>query len=93
MIGDLRVDYFGAERPESAKGPFLVGFDEPRVARDISGEDRREPAFDASWPAGLHDASLVADDPTPTSGMRALSKKGRALAPSVRRLRPLRFLR
>src|SRR5215468_4294283 len=25
MIGDLRVDYFGAERPESAKCPFLVG--------------------------------------------------------------------
>ena len=60
MLGDLRVDDFGAERLEPAEGPFLVAFDQARVAGDIGREDRREPTFDASWPFRLHGASPVA---------------------------------
>ena len=50
MLGDLRIDDFGAQRLEPAEGAFLVGFDQARVARDIGREDRREPTFDASSP-------------------------------------------
>ena len=66
MAGDLRIDHLGAERLEPAERAFLVGLDQPRVAGDIGREDRREPTFDASWPCGLHGASPVADNPTPT---------------------------
>src|SRR6516225_1966023 len=73
MVGDLRIDDFGAQHPEPAQGPFLVGLDQARVAGDIGRDERREPTFDASWPCGLHGASSVADDPTRTGARRALS--------------------
>src|SRR5437870_13513205 len=50
MTGDLRVDHLGAERLEPAEGPFLIGFDQARVAGHIGREDRREPTFDARLP-------------------------------------------
>jgi hypothetical protein len=37
--------------------PFFVLLDQTRVARDIGGEDRREPTFDAGWPCGLRGVS------------------------------------
>ena len=43
MAGDLRVDDFGAQRLESAKRALLVGLDQPRIARDIGRENRRQP--------------------------------------------------
>jgi hypothetical protein len=76
MLCDLSVDDFGPECLEPAEGPFLVGFDQARMAGDVGREDRREPTFDASLPCGLHRTSLVADDPTPTSAPRTLSKEG-----------------
>ena len=48
MEGDLRVDQPAAQRLEPGECAFLVGFDEPRIAGDIGGEDRRQPAFDAT---------------------------------------------
>ena len=66
-----------AERLEPAERAFLVGSDQPRIAGHIGREDRREPTFDASWPCGLHGASSVADDPTPTSAWRALSNEAK----------------
>jgi hypothetical protein len=50
MAVDLWIDHFGAERLEPAESPFLVGFDQARIAGDIGREDRREPTFDATSP-------------------------------------------
>jgi hypothetical protein len=75
VAGDLRIDNLGAERLEPAERPFLVRPDQARVARYIGGEDRREPTFDATWLSGLHGASPIAYDPTPTSAPLALSKE------------------
>jgi hypothetical protein len=74
MGGDFRIDHLGAERLDATERPFLVGLDEPRVTCDIGREDRCKPTFDASWPCGVHGASLLANDPIPTTGMRALGK-------------------
>jgi hypothetical protein len=65
----------GAERLEPAERPFFVRPDQARTARYIGREDRGDPTFDATWPCGLHGASSVADDPTPTSAPRTLSKE------------------
>ena len=62
MFCNFRVDHFGAEGLQSAERPFLVGSDEARISRHIGRKNRREPTFDASWPFGLHGASLLADD-------------------------------
>ena len=48
MLGDLRIDYLGAERPQPAERPFLVGPDQSGITGNIGREDRCEPAFDAS---------------------------------------------
>jgi hypothetical protein len=53
VLGDLRIDRPGAERPEPAERAFLVGLDQARVTDDIGREDRCEPTFDASRPCGL----------------------------------------
>jgi hypothetical protein len=47
MAGDFGFDQLGTERPEPRQRPFLVGFDQPRIARDNGRDDRREPTFDA----------------------------------------------
>ena len=79
MGGNLRIDQLGAQRLEPAERPFFVRPDQARTARYIGREDRRDPTFDATWPCGLHGASSVADDPTPTSPPRTLSKEGDTL--------------
>jgi hypothetical protein len=73
VLVDLRIDQVAAQRLEAFERALLVGLDQPRIPRHISGEDRRETAFDASWPCGLHGASPVANDPTRTSARRTLS--------------------
>ena len=45
MLGDARVDQFAPQRLERRQRPFLVLPDEPRIAGDIGGEDRRQPPF------------------------------------------------
>src|SRR6516162_7528683 len=77
MAGDPRIDDFGAQHLQPGKRRFLGGFDQARIAGDIGREDRCEPAFDASWPCGLHGASSVADNPTRTGAPCALSKAAR----------------
>src|SRR5260370_42274822 len=47
----------GAQRLEPAEGPFLVGFDQARIARYIGGQDRRQPTFDPTCRSGLPRAS------------------------------------
>jgi hypothetical protein len=54
MLGNLRIDHFGAERLEPAEGALLVRLDQPRVTRNIGGQDRRQLALD---PLALHNAS------------------------------------
>jgi hypothetical protein len=44
ILADLRVDELAAMRPEALVGAFLVRAHQPRVARNISGEDRGETA-------------------------------------------------
>ena len=44
MLGDLRIDYLGADRPQPVEGSFLVRPHQPRIARDIGGQDRGEAA-------------------------------------------------
>ena len=44
MSGDLRVDHLSAQRLEPAECPLLLGFDQPRISRDIGRQDRRETA-------------------------------------------------
>src|SRR5215472_15217972 len=43
MLGDLWVEHRDAQGLEPAEGAFLVGFDQPRIARDIGCEDRDRP--------------------------------------------------
>jgi hypothetical protein len=81
VVGDLRIDQLGTERLEAAERPFLVGFDQARIAGHIGGEDRREPPFDASRTNGLHAASPVAYDPTSTSATRVFYNKEHAESP------------
>jgi len=60
MFCNFGVDHLGAERLQPAERPFLIGSNEARVSRHIGGENGRKPAFDASWPFGLHGASPLA---------------------------------
>jgi hypothetical protein len=50
VIADLWIDHLGAQRLEPGERAFLVSLDQPRIAREIGGEDRRQPAFDATPP-------------------------------------------
>src|SRR5262249_45218208 len=83
VLGDRWVDQPGAYRFEAPHRAFLIGADQPRIARHIGREDRRAPPFDASVPCRLHGASSVTDDPTRNRGRAALSMQ----PPSVRHLR------
>jgi len=76
VLGNFRIDYFGADRFEPPERAFLVALNQARITGGIGRDDRREPTFDASSPCGLHSASSVADDPTSTCAWRALSKDG-----------------
>ena len=41
VIGDLRIDQIGAQRLDPAERAFLVAPDQPRIAGDIGGQNRR----------------------------------------------------
>src|SRR3984893_8784418 len=47
MLGDLGVRYFAAQRRQDRVRAFLVLAHQPRIARDIGRQDRRQPALDA----------------------------------------------
>jgi len=53
MHGDPGIDQLAAICFEARKGAFLVGADQARTAGNIGGENRREPTFDTSLPAGF----------------------------------------
>jgi hypothetical protein len=74
MPGDFWIDDFSAERLETAECPFLVTFDQARIACYIVGQYGGKPRFDASLPCGLHSASCVANDPTPPGSKRHLAR-------------------
>jgi hypothetical protein len=42
--GDRRIKQFGADGLQRLEGAALIGADQPRVARDISRQDRSEAA-------------------------------------------------
>jgi len=44
MFGDFRIDEFAAQRFEAFERAFLVRPHQPRIPRDIGGEDRGETA-------------------------------------------------
>jgi len=44
MRGDLRIEELTAQRFEAFERAFLIRPHQPRIPRDISGEDRRETA-------------------------------------------------
>jgi hypothetical protein len=46
VLGDLRIDKLAAQRLEAFERPFLVRSHQPRIARHVGGDDRRETAFD-----------------------------------------------
>jgi hypothetical protein len=73
VLDDFRIKELTAQRLEAFERAFLVRPHQPRIPRHIGGEDRGETAFDASWPLGLHGASLLAGDPTPARARRELS--------------------
>ena len=54
MRRNRRVDHLGPNEPEPMQRAFLVGTDQARIARDIGRQDRRQPAFSAILPRGVH---------------------------------------
>jgi hypothetical protein len=44
VLGDSRIEELAAQRLETFERPFLVRSHQPRIPRDIGGEDRGEPA-------------------------------------------------
>src|SRR5690349_7848558 len=75
MLGDLRIEKLAAQHLEALKGAFLVRPHQPRIPRDIGGEDRSEATLCANRPLRLHGASLLAGNPTSTGARYALSKR------------------
>ena len=51
VLPDLRVDELAAMRLEAFERPFLVRPHQPRIPRDIGGEDRGEAAGLAHGPS------------------------------------------
>ena len=45
VLGDDRIDRLGAKRLDRGKRAGLVGFDQARIADDVGGQDRRQPAL------------------------------------------------
>src|SRR5262249_26055139 len=62
MLGDLRVGDFAAQRAQSRVRAFLVRAHQPRIARDIRGQHRRQPVLDALSP-GVHGRDATAISP------------------------------
>jgi len=58
MFGDLRVAELAADRPQCGESSFLVGLHQPRIARHVGRQDRRQPPFDALSLLGIHGLML-----------------------------------
>jgi hypothetical protein len=43
MLGDFRIEELAPQRFEAFEGAALIGADQPRIARHIGRENRREP--------------------------------------------------
>src|SRR5262249_6866177 len=69
MAGDFRIEYLDAECFHPAERAFLIGLNEARITGDIGRKNQT--TFCASWPCGLHGASLLTRDPTLTGTRRA----------------------
>jgi len=48
VLLDLGISQLAPDRPQCGERAFLVRPHQPRIARDIGREDRREATFDAS---------------------------------------------
>jgi hypothetical protein len=79
VLGDLRVTKLAADRPQSGKRALLIGLHQPRIARDIGRQDRREAALD---PLPAHGAILSQPRRGPQRRMRQ-RVRGAALYPRV----------
>ena len=58
MLGQERVDDLGAQPADRGERARLVLLDQPRIADDVGGEDRRQPPLDR---ASVHVPSFPAD--------------------------------
>src|SRR5215831_2054258 len=58
VLTDFWIDQFPKVALKPFVGPLLIRPHQARVAGYVSSKHRREPTFDASWPYGLHGASL-----------------------------------
>ena len=74
MLGDFRIEEFAAQRLEALEGTLLVRSHQPRVARHIGGEDRRQPALD---PLAAH-LRLTPPASQPGAGRRHRARGTRA---------------
>jgi hypothetical protein len=59
IVGDARVDQFAPQCPQLRQRPFLIETDEPRIAGDIGGEDRRQASFGPPFGHRVLPASAV----------------------------------
>ena len=50
MLGDFRIEELAAQRLEAFERAFLIRPHQPRIPRDIGGEDRGEAARSGSLP-------------------------------------------
>src|ERR1700737_575222 len=71
MFLDFGVGQLAPKRLQRGKRASLIPPHQPRIPRHVCRENGREPTLDASLPCGLHGASPVAEDLTPTSARRA----------------------
>ena len=62
VLGDFWINELAAQRLEALERAFLVRPHQPRIADDISGQDRRQPPLDPLLIPGIH-----AGDRTPVS--------------------------
>src|ERR1700737_3372763 len=75
MFLDFGVGQLAPKRLQPRERPFLIRPHQARIPRHVRRENCREPTLDATSPCGLHGASPVVDDPTPTGARRALSTR------------------
>jgi hypothetical protein len=48
VLGDFRIQEVAAQRLEAFERALLIRAHQPRIPRDIGGENGSQPAFDAS---------------------------------------------
>jgi hypothetical protein len=54
VFGDFRVDKLAAMPFEPFECPFLIAAHQPRIARDIGGQDGSQPPIDPLSLPGVH---------------------------------------